>query len=169
VWTITHFASLLTVIHYCVSYNVSTFTRRSTHLSNKPPKPLKSLGIDEAVHDRMRAGLVTKVMEHITILVNEWFSGIKPQLLIPCPHCVDSKPHTTPDRPIHIERSYASPAVMMGLTLPVQKGGTDPDVTNGFLFNYDDCVWISRASTVVYCPAHGDVPLKYFIPDVVGV
>lgn len=116
----------------------------------------------------MRAGLVTKVMEHITVLVNEWFSGIKPQLLIACPHCVESKAHTTEDQPIHIERSYASPAVMKGLTLPVQKGGTDPDVTNGFVFNFNDCVWISRTSSVVYCPAHGDVPLKYFVPDVVG-
>ena len=77
----------------------------------------------------MRAGLATKVMEHVTILVHERFSGIKPQLLIPCPYCMESKPHTTENQPIHIQRSYASPAVMMGLTLPVQKGGTYPDVT----------------------------------------
>ena len=116
----------------------------------------------------MRAGLVTKVMEHVTILVHEWFSGIKPQLLIPCPYCMESKPHTTENQPIHIQRTYASPAVMIGLTLPVQKGGTYPDVTNAFVYNFDDCVWISRTSSVVYCPAHGDIPLKYFVPDVVG-
>ena len=63
------------------------------------PKPLKSIGIDEVAHDRMRAGLVTKVIEHITILVHEWFSGIKPQLLIPCPYCMESKPHTTEINP----------------------------------------------------------------------
>ena len=147
---------------YCDTY------RRSIRQWNKP-NLLKPIGITEAAHDRMRAGLVTKVMEHIDILVSEWFSGIKPELIIPCPYCMESRPHTSTDSPIHLPRSFISDDVLQLLTKPVVRGGEDKDVTNAYVFSFDDCVWQSRHSSVIYCPAHGDVPLKYFAPDVVSV
>ena len=149
-----------------VKNNVHIF-RRSTRRWNKP-KPLKPIGISEVAHDRMRAGLVAKVMEHIDILVNEWFSGIKPELLIPCPYCMASKPPTTPHSPIHLHRAFSSNAVLNSLTNCVVKGGNGEDVGNAYVFSFDDCVWVSRNSSVIYCPAHGDIPLEFFVPDVVS-
>ena len=116
----------------------------------------------------MRAGLVTKVMEHINILVSEWFSGIKPELIIPCPYCMESRAHTALRSPIHLPRAFSSDTVVQLLTNPVVKGGQDEDVTNAYVFSFDDCVWQSRNSSVIYCPAHGDIPLKFFVPDVVS-
>lgn len=116
----------------------------------------------------MRAGLVTKVMEHINILVSEWFSGIKPELIIPCPYCVESRPHTKLDSPIHLHRAFSSDSVLHSLTNPVVKGGEDEDVSNAYMFSFDDCVWQSRNSSVIYCPAHGEIPLAFFVPDVVS-
>ena len=141
--------------------------RRSTRRWARP-KPLNPLGISEAAHDRMRAGLVAKVMEHINILVNEWFSGIKPELLIPCPYCMVSQAHSTLDSPIHLHRAFSSNVVLKSLTSCVIKGGDDEDVSNAYVFNFDDCVWQSRNSSVIYCPAHGDIPLEFFVPDVVS-
>jgi len=115
----------------------------------------------------MRAGLVTKVMEHINILVNEWFSGIKPELIIPCPYCMVSRPHTTANQPIHLHRAFSSNTVLQSLTSAVIRGGEDEDVSNAYVFSFDDCVWQSRNFSVIYCPAHGDVPLEFFVPDVV--
>ena len=117
----------------------------------------------------MRAGLVTKVMEHINILVSEWFSGIKPELIIPCPHCMELRPHTSKDSPIHLSRAFIGDDVLQSLTNPVVRGGEDQDTNKAYVFSFDDCVWQSRDSSVIYCPAHGDVPLKYFVPDVVSV
>lgn len=116
----------------------------------------------------MRAGLVAKVMEHINILVNEWFSGIRSELVIPCPYCMVSKDHTTADNPIHLHRAFSSTPVLQSLTSPVLRGGEDDDVSNAFVFSFDDCVWQSRNSSVIYCPAHGDIPLEFFVPDVVS-
>ena len=129
---------------------------------------MKPLGISEAAHDRMRAGLVAKVMEHINILVSEWFSGIKPELLIPCPYCMVSRPHTTINSPIHLRRAFSDSTVLQSLTRSVKKGGDDEDVSNAYVFSFDDCVWLSRNSHVMYCPAHGDIPLEFFVPDVVS-
>ena len=132
------------------------------------PKPLKPLGISETAHDRMRAGLVAKVMEHVNILVSEWFSGIKPELLIPCPYCMVSRAHTTLEHPIHLYRAFSNTTVLRSLTSSVVKGGNDEDVSNAYVFSFDDCVWLSRKSSVIYCPAHGDIPLEFFVPDVVS-
>lgn len=150
--------------HYCFDI---WHCRRSTRQWRKP-KPLTPLGITEDAHDRMRAGLLTKVMEHINILVNEWFSGIKPELLIPCPYCMVSRVHTTVDNPIHLHRAFSSNAVFQSLTSSVVRGGNDDDVTNAYVFSFDDCVWQSRNFSVIYCPAHGDIPLEFFVPDVVS-
>ena len=41
----------------------------------------------------MRAGLLSKMVEHVTILVEEWFTGVRPRhLVVPCPHCSQGKP-----------------------------------------------------------------------------
>ncbi|XP_019849257.1 PREDICTED: leucine-rich repeat serine/threonine-protein kinase 1-like [Amphimedon queenslandica] len=54
----------------------------NTMSSNGPPK------LTEENNDRMRAGLLSKVVDHITLLVEDWFTGVRPRfLVVPCPHC----------------------------------------------------------------------------------
>ena len=35
--------------------------------------------VDEEKNDIMRAGLVSKAVEHITLLVEDWFTGVRPR------------------------------------------------------------------------------------------
>ncbi len=51
----------------------------------------------------MRAGLISKAVDHITLLIEDWFMGVRPKtLVVPCPHCSAS---ATP--PIKMERSFS--------------------------------------------------------------
>lgn len=44
--------------------------------------------IDEEKNDIMRAGLLSKVFDHISLLVEDWFVGVRPRTsVIPCPFC----------------------------------------------------------------------------------
>ena len=44
--------------------------------------------IDEEKNDIMRAGLLSKVLDHISLLVEDWFVGVRPRTsVIPCPFC----------------------------------------------------------------------------------
>ena len=79
-----------------------------------------------------------------------------------------SRSHTTLDSPIHLHRAFSSSTVLQSLTRSVARGGNDEDVSNAYVFSFDDCVWLSRKSCVMYCPAHGDIPLEFFVPDVVS-
>ncbi len=50
--------------------------------------------IDEELHDIMRAGLISKVVDHIQLLIEEWFTGVWPRhLIVPCPCCTEDYPH----------------------------------------------------------------------------
>ena len=39
-----------------------------------PPKR-EPLTVDEDKHDQMRAGLISKAVDHVTLLVEDWFTG----------------------------------------------------------------------------------------------
>ncbi len=72
--------------------------------SATPPPETKSGVISEETHDRMRVGLLSKVVEHITLLVEDWFVGVRPRtLVVPCPHCTANMPH----EPVRVNRSYS--------------------------------------------------------------
>ena len=119
----------------------------------------------EDSHDKMRAGLISKITEHIFMLMKEWFPGIGcHETLIPCPYCISCREHTKPDEPIYPKRSFATNESLMCAV----KGGFDQDITNAYIFNFNDCMCASYDSKVIYCPAHGDIPLEYFVPDVVS-
>lgn len=98
--------------------------------------------------------------------MEEWFPGIvSHEILIPCPYCISCKEHTKPDDPIHLRRSFSTGE---SLTCAL-KGGYDEDVSNAFIFSFNECMCTSYDSKVIYCPAHGDIPLEYFVPDVVSI
>ena len=119
----------------------------------------------EDSHDKMRAELISKITEHIFVLMKEYFPGvISHEILIPCPYCMTCKTHTKLDDPIHLKRTFASSQLLTC----AEKGGYDEDVTNAFIFSFNDCMCTSYDSKVIYCPAHGDIPLEYFVPDVVS-
>ena len=51
----------------------------------------------------MRAGLLSKAVDHITLLMDDWFMGARPRtIVVPCPHCSHG---VTP--PVKMERSYS--------------------------------------------------------------
>ena len=130
-----------------------------------PYRQKNKLGSEDS-HDKMRAGLISKITEHIFILMEEWFPGIvSHEILIPCPYCISCKEHTKSDNPIHLKRSFATGG---SLTCAL-KGGYDEDVSNAFIFSFNECMCTSYDSKVIYCPAHGDIPLEYFVPDVVSI
>ncbi len=53
----------------------------------------------------MRVGLLSKVVEHITLLVEDWFVGVRPRtLVVPCPHCSANQPH----EPVTVCRSFSA-------------------------------------------------------------
>ena len=42
----------------------------------------------------MRAGLLSKVFDHISLLVEDWFVGVRPRTsVIPCPFCSEDVSH----------------------------------------------------------------------------
>ena len=51
----------------------------------------KTLMIDEEKNDIMRAGLLSKVVDHISLLVEDWFVGMRPcTSVVPCPFCSEN-------------------------------------------------------------------------------
>lgn len=58
--------------------------------SHPPP-----LVLTEDKNDKMRAGLLSKVMDHIILLMDDWFVGVRQKtIVVPCPHCVLNAPPT---------------------------------------------------------------------------
>ena len=109
----------------------------------------------------MRAGLLSKVVEHISLLIDDWFVGVRPRsIVVPCPHCTAAKPKG----PVLLERSFStlhSPSPSNPFTQGTNR------VTR-YVFDYDDCVVAARSRDYVECPDHGKLPLAYIAPDTVS-
>ncbi len=93
------------VVCTCIAYSVTSATP-PPEASATPPPEEPSLGhvITEEAHDCMRVGLLSKVVDHITLLVEDWFVGVRPRtLVVPCPHCTANMPHKS----VRINRSYS--------------------------------------------------------------
>lgn len=87
--------------------------------ANPPP-------IDEEKNDIMRAGLLSKVLEHISLLVEEWFVGVRPRTsVIPCPFCSEDISRDMAE----LRRSFSDNPVLLspeeraerGLTMDVEQ------------------------------------------------
>ena len=49
--------------------------------------------INEEKNDIMRAGFLSKVFDHISLLMENWFVGVSPRTsVIPCPFCSEDIP-----------------------------------------------------------------------------
>ena len=120
--------------------------------------------LSEDRFDQMRAGLLSKVVEHISLLIDDWFVGVRPRsVVVPCPHCTAARAWG----PVPLERSFsdhAPPPCPMTSSVP---GPTSSQVTR-YVFDYEDCVVAARSRDYVECPAHGRLPLAYIAPDTVG-
>ena len=152
---------IIYLVHRCIHSSFYVYVNCTLYRQEKEVNSPET----ENSHDKMRAGLISKITEHIFMLMKGWFPGIVSQeILIPCPYCITCKNHTKPDNPIHLKRSFAT---NQSLTCAL-KGGYDEDVSNAFIFSFNECMCASYDSKVIYCPAHGDIPLEYFVPDVVS-
>ena len=48
--------------------------------------------------------LLFQVIDHISLLVEDWFTGVRPRfLVVPCPHCS----HALPPHPVKLLRSHS--------------------------------------------------------------
>ena len=85
-----HSSPLLSPIQYPSS-------QQAPPSSSKPP----ALTLTEDKNDQMRAGLLSKIIDHIILLMEEWFIGVRMKIhVVPCPHCtVNAMP------PVRMERS----------------------------------------------------------------
>ena len=80
----------------------STDSGRDQQLSPEATSVLSSVAaavaaktpvIDEEKNDIMRAGLLSKVFDHIALLFEDWFVGVRPRTsVIPCPFCSEDIP-----------------------------------------------------------------------------
>ena len=53
---------------------------------------------------KLSLSLLFQVIDHITLLVEDWFSGVRPRfLVVPCPHCS----HALPPHPVKLLRSHS--------------------------------------------------------------
>ena len=60
--------------------------------------------VSEEKNDIMRAGLLSKAIDHITLLIEDWFQGVRPRtLIVPCPYCSEG---VLP--PVKMQRSYSN-------------------------------------------------------------
>ena len=63
-----------------------------------------SLSLSLSLFLSLSLSLSPKVVDHITLLVEDWFSGVRPRILVvPCPHCS----HGLPPGPIPLLRSFS--------------------------------------------------------------
>lgn len=72
-------------------------------LSQEPRPPADPLIVTEERNDIMRAGLLSKTIDHISLLIEDYFQGVRPKtLVVPCPHCSQGEPP-----PGRMQRSYS--------------------------------------------------------------
>ena len=82
----------------------------------------------------MRAGLLSKAVSHITLLIEDWFTGVRPRhLVVPCPHCTSDQPH----KEIPLERSFSMcdelvPEFERSVTEADERSSTRLDPANSF-------------------------------------
>ena len=134
-------------------------TGRQPSLAPVPPT------ISEDNFDQMRAGLLSKVVEHISLLIDDWFVGVRPRsIVVPCPHCMAAKPKG----PVTLERSYSTITTPSSYITAAPSSPNPPGQVIQYLFDYEDCVVAARSQDYVECPAHGNLPLAYIAPDTVG-
>ena len=75
--------------------------------------------IDEEKNDIMRAGLLSKVFDHISLLVEDWFVGVRPRTsVIPCPFCSED----TPRDMAQLRRSFSDNPMLLSPEERVERG-----------------------------------------------
>ena len=75
--------------------------------------------IDEEKNDIMRAGLLSKVFDHISLLVEDWFVGVRPRTsVIPCPFCSEN---TARDM-AQLRRSFSDNPILLSPEERVERG-----------------------------------------------
>ena len=75
-------------------------SQRDQHFNTVTSSVLSSVAaprspiINEEKNDTMRAGLLSKVFDHISLLMeSDWFVGVRPRTsVIPCPFCSEDIP-----------------------------------------------------------------------------
>lgn len=75
----------------------------------------------------MRAGLLSKVVDHIVLLMEDWFIGVRPKtLVVPCPHCTTN---ATP--PVRMERSCSEVLELLPHEEKVEREGRREEEREG--------------------------------------
>ena len=93
-------------------------TQRNQQLSSAA-SPMLSSFIDEEKNDIMRAGLLSKVVDHITLLVEDWFVGVRPRTsVIPCPFCSEDTPRDV----AQFRRSFSNNPMLLSSEERMERG-----------------------------------------------
>ena len=75
--------------------------------------------IDEEKNDIMRAGLLSKVLDHVSLLVEDWFVGVRPRTsVIPCPFCSEDISHDL----AQLRRSFSNNPTLLTPEERVERG-----------------------------------------------
>ena len=75
--------------------------------------------IDEEKNDIMRAGLLSKVFDHISLLVEDWFVGVRPRTsVIPCPFCSEDISHDMAE----LRRSFSDNPILLSPEERAERG-----------------------------------------------
>ena len=122
--------------------------------------------IDEEKNDIMRAGLLSKVFDHITLLVEDGFVSVWRRMsVIPCPFCSEDISHMA-----KFKRSFSGNSLLQeqieegGLTIKQERHRHN----YRYAFNHDDCIVTACNQDTMQCPTHGDIPLHLIAPDIVS-
>ena len=79
----------------------------------------KTPSVDEEKNDMMRAGLLSKVFDHISLLVEDWFVGVRPRTsVIPCPFCSEDISRDL----AQLQRSFSDNPILMSPEERVERG-----------------------------------------------
>ena len=79
----------------------------------------KTCVVSEEKNDKMRAGLLSKVFDHISLLVEDWFVGVRPRTsVIPCPFCSEDISRDL----AQLQRSFSENPVLMSPEERAERG-----------------------------------------------